>query len=53
MSEAITVCAGKLESVVVTVKDELPLEVGVPEMIPVYASRVSPAGRPPDRMDQL
>jgi hypothetical protein len=32
-------------SLTVAVKLDVPLEVGVPEMIPVVASRVSPAGR--------
>jgi hypothetical protein len=39
--------------VTVAVKLDVPLAVGVPEMIPVVASRVSPAGRLPAVIDQV
>jgi len=40
-------------SLTVTVKFEVPLVEGVPEMIPVVAARVSPAGRLPEVIDQV
>ena len=46
------VCAGLLLSVTLTVKLEVPVPVGVPEMTPVGAS-VRPAGRVPETMDQV
>jgi len=49
----VAVCAGELESVTLTVKDEVPDAVGVPEMMPVEAARLNPAGKDPDEMDQL
>ena len=47
------VWAGLLLSVTVTVKLELPVEFGVPEITPVVAASVNPAGRPPDAIDQV
>jgi hypothetical protein len=35
------------------VKLNVPLAEGVPEMIPVFAARVSPAGRLPAVIDQV
>jgi len=46
------VCTGLLLSVTLTVKLEVPLLVGVPEMTPVDAS-VRPAGRLPEVIDQV
>jgi hypothetical protein len=46
-SVAVAERAGVLESVAVTAKSEVPLAVGVPEMIPVLGSRESPAGNAP------
>lgn len=46
-SETDLVCAGFSASVTVAVKLAVPLAVGVPEMIPVAGTRVSPAGRLP------
>jgi hypothetical protein len=43
---------GELESVTFTLKEELPLEVGVPEMVPPSA-RLSPAGSLPPLMLQV
>jgi hypothetical protein len=47
------VCAGFSASVTVAVKLAVPLVVGVPAMIPVAGTRVSPAGRLPVVIDQL
>ena len=41
------VCAGLPASVAVAVKLNVPLAVGEPEMIPVVAERLRPAGRLP------
>jgi hypothetical protein len=41
-----------LASVTLTVNDELPTVVGVPDSTPVLVSRVSPDGRLPAEMDQ-
>jgi hypothetical protein len=43
----VAVCAGELESVTVIVKEELPPEVGAPEITPVVEDRVSPEGNCP------
>lgn len=40
-------------SLTVRVKFEVPLVEGVPEIIPVVAARVSPAGRLPEVIDQV
>ena len=40
-------------SLTVAVKLDVPLVVGVPEMIPVVAARVSPAGRLPEVIDHV
>ena len=45
------VCTGLPLSLTATVKFDVPLAVGVPEMTPVVAVRVNPAGRPPDVID--
>jgi len=47
------VCVGELLSVTVTVKLEVPLAEGVPEITPVDDERASPAGRLPEVIDQL
>lgn len=47
------VCAGEPLSVTVAVKLDVPLVVGVPEIIPVVAARVSPAGNVPTVIDQV
>jgi hypothetical protein len=47
------VCTGLLLSLTVTVKLKLPFAVGVPEMMPLLAARVNPAGRLPEVTDQL
>ena len=47
------VCAGLPASVTVTVKLELPVAVGFPEIRPEVAFNESPAGRLPPVMDQL
>jgi len=43
----------ELESVTRTVKLLVPVLVGVPEITPVLAASVSPAGRVPEDRDQL
>lgn len=50
---ASAVCEGELESVAVMAKTDVPVVVGVPEIIPVDASRLSPGGRVPLVTDQL
>jgi hypothetical protein len=50
---ALAVCTGELESVAVTVNEEVPVPVGAPEMIPLDGSRLRPAGRLPLVTDQL
>lgn len=53
-SVTVAVCAeGAEESVTVMLKLVLPGFVGVPEMIPVIASRFRPGGRDPDEIDHL
>ena len=47
------VWTGELLSLTVAVKLYVPLVVGVPEMMPVVAARVSPAGRLPEVIDQV
>ena len=47
------VWAGLDASLTVTVMGKLPFAVGVPEMRPVLAARLSPAGRLPEVIDQL
>jgi hypothetical protein len=42
-----------LLSVTVVVKVEVPVAVGVPEMVPVVAARVRPAGRLPELIDHV
>jgi len=44
---------GLVESATLTVKFEVPLAVGAPEMAPVLVFRVSPAGRLPTLIDQV
>ena len=51
--EADWVCAGLLLSVTLTVKFEVPLLVGVPEITPVDDDRVRPAGRLPEATDHV
>lgn len=40
-------------SLTVAVKVLTPVEAGVPEMVPVVAARVKPAGRLPEVIDQV
>ena len=40
-------------SVTVAVKFDVPLVDGVPEIVPLVAARVSPAGRLPDVIDHV
>jgi len=49
LSVCVAVCAvGVVESVTCTVKFELPVALGVPEMAPVDAAKVNPAGNDPE-----
>jgi hypothetical protein len=52
-SVAVAVCAGELVSVAVTPIVKLPLAVGVPERMPVFAARLRPAGSCPEVMVQV
>jgi hypothetical protein len=49
---AVLVCAGELESVTLTVNEEVPAAVGVPLITPEVLS-VNPAGKDPELIDQL
>ena len=49
---AVALCAGELESVTLTVNEEVPAVVGVPLICPEPLS-VKPAGREPEVSDQL
>ena len=50
----VAVCAvGEVESVTLALKLNEPDAVGVPEILPVPAARVSPAGKAPELMLQL
>ncbi len=40
-------------SVTAAVKLDVPVAVGVPDIVPVVAAMVKPAGRLPDVMDQV
>ena len=44
----VAVCDGVLESVTLKVSELVPVAVGVPLMVPVEGSRVSPVGSRPD-----
>ena len=46
-------CTGLLLSVTLTVKVDDPLAVGVPEITPVPATSVNPAGKLPEVMDHV
>ena len=47
------VAVSELASVTCTVKLAVPVAVGVPEMVPVLDARVNPAGKLPERIDQV
>lgn len=47
------VSAGLLLSLIATVKFEVPVALGVPEIMPVEAPSVSPAGRLPEETDHV
>ena len=55
MDNAAVAClAGAEESVTCTEKDEVPVEAGIPEIIPVVGAKVSPEGRvEPETRDQV
>jgi hypothetical protein len=50
---AVVVWAGEPPSLRLTPKEKLPLPVGFPEMTPIDAARLSPAGRLPEEIDQV
>jgi hypothetical protein len=52
VSETDLACDGFDESATAAVKVVVPLPVGVPEITPVVADKLSPLGRPPEVMDQ-
>jgi len=52
LSWAVTARGGFSESVTCTVKLDVPIEVGVPEMTPVLAVRVRPDGGEPVTINQ-
>jgi len=49
---AVALCAGELESVTLTVNEDVPVVVGVPLICPELLS-VRPAGNEPEVTDQL
>jgi hypothetical protein len=51
LTVAVAVCCGLPRSVTVTPSVKLPFTVGVPEITPVHADRLNPAGRLPDVID--
>lgn len=54
MRLAVAVCAvGRVESVTSAVNGKLPVTVGVPEITPVVAAKLNPAGRAPELMLQV
>jgi hypothetical protein len=50
---AVADCGDELESTTETPKEEVPLAVGVPVMMPVFGARLSPAGSCPEAMLQV
>ena len=50
---AVVVWTGDPASFTVTPKEKLPFPVGFPEMTPVDAVRLSPAGRLPEEIDHV
>ena len=50
---AVAVVAGEPESVTRIVKVKVPGAVGVPEIVPLVADNVSPAGSAPELIPQL
>jgi hypothetical protein len=49
----LAVCGVAVESFTCTVKDELPVAVGAPEIFPLAAPKLSPAGKAPELIDQV
>jgi hypothetical protein len=50
---ALAVCAGEPASLTDTPNEKFPFPVGFPEMIPVEATRLRPAGRLPELIDHV
>jgi hypothetical protein len=54
LNDCVAVCGvGAVESVTLTVKLNVPAVVGVPEIVPLAAASVRPAGNVPELMLQL
>jgi hypothetical protein len=54
LNACVAVCAvGAVESVTLAVKLNIPAVVGVPEIVPLAAASVRPAGNAPELMLQL
>jgi hypothetical protein len=54
LNDCVAVCAvGAVESVTLAVKLNVPAVVGVPEIVPLAAASVRPAGSAPELMLQL
>lgn len=47
------VCAGEPASLAATTKEKVPFPVGFPEITPVDAARLRPAGRLPELIDHV
>lgn len=52
-SAFVLLCGGFSESVTLAVKGKVPVDVGVPEITPVEALRVSPGGKEPALIDHV
>jgi hypothetical protein len=54
LNDCVAVCAvGTVESITLTVKLNVPAVVGVPEIVPLAATSVRPAGNAPELMLQV
>lgn len=53
LNDLLALCCGEPESTTLSVKLYVPDWVGVPEMVPVVAANVSPAGNLPDGIDHV
>jgi hypothetical protein len=54
LSDCVVACAvGAVESVTLTAKLKVPAVVGVPEIVPLAAASVRPAGNAPELMLQV
>ena len=53
VSDLLAFCCGDAESAACTVMEKLPEAVGVPEIAPLDAVRVTPEGRAPEVIDHV